>query len=230
MKKLIFVVLVVAVMSVNALATVIVSDDFDGAVLDTTKWDFNGDGTVTLVDSRLIISTGVYPIVSSDIKASAPTASTYVRLEMTDVSCYDWSQSCKFGLSSEIAVQTTADYIAVTSNPGNGVWLKIKSGTNSVYRILPYWVGKDDKWDWTIEVFIDKVLLYKDGVLVLDTRTDAPQTGSWVIPNVAMNVTLSTKNNSLRVGSVELSTAPVPEPATMLLLSLGTIFLRRKAS
>jgi GH35 family endo-1,4-beta-xylanase len=198
-------------------AAVLLSDDFNDAVLDTTKWDFNGDGTVTLVDSRLIIAPigGIYPIVSSDIKASAPTASTYVRLEMTDVSCYDWSQSCKFGLSSEIAVQTTADYIAVTSNPGNGVWLKIKSGTNSVYRILPYWVGKDDKWDWTIEVFIDKVLLYKDGVLVLDTRTDAPQTGSWVIPNVAMNVTLSTKNNSLRVGSVELSTVPLGTTNTL---------------
>jgi hypothetical protein len=74
-----------------------------------------------------------------------------------------------------------------------------------------------------------QVTVTRGGTMIFDSLVNGPSDGgSWTIPTAASTLHILTYNNQETITADRLTMSVVPEPATVALLSLGGLMLRRK--
>ncbi|MFA5293665.1 MAG: endo-1,4-beta-xylanase, partial [Phycisphaerae bacterium] len=200
--------------NVLGVASDYLSDDFPGEEIDTAKWNVSLDttGTVTVSDSVLTLAaaSGTPWVRVGSKKEYRPTKDLYVVLSMYDVSPYNWNKKAYWGLNADY-LSDTVNFIRVrTDLTTNKQYFSMKKngGTSREIQLASY-VGFDDQRDWVFKWTKDRVLLYMNGDLVVDTDVDTPISGSWEIPTVDMGAYFKRGSEQLKCGMVTLEMAAV---------------------
>lgn len=206
--------------------TVLFEDDFPGSSLDMDKWDYydaNGVGYVEVYFSFMQMGIGdgfPEPRLNSKFKVAPANDTEYIRLDFQELSTYRWNQHAFWGLSSTLQ-GTDGVYISLCTEWTNQVAFKIKSTPDAISQkiLLPFYIGMDDMWNWAIERYTDKVVVFKDGVVVLDTSATGPDSGGigpngddWFIPTNDMGVWFYCTQESIIVNKTTVTRVTKSDP------------------
>jgi len=230
---------------IPAMATVILQDDFTGAANsnpDGAKWGYsapapnprvflNGSGQLKM--DADVAPFGPYLNALGGGPGSnglLPNGTLYARLTITGLN-HTLGGFASAGLSTDPGNNTAASEIMLRSSATPHVWyLRVAGGGDGASWNTD--IGKTaSTGDWVLEWYQNRVLVYYNGDLKVDTNNAPTSTegASWAFPSSAAAPFISKYGgDSLTVNAIAWESIAVPEPASLALIGAGALMLRRR--